>query len=107
MALADVGLSLLLALLSAGAGVLISLRSKTTQEASQNLIAILLLPPTLLGPIVLVIGTVRPEWKPKLLLASAGPEQVLLVGLGILAAVTAALLLAAKFHFERSRLYLD
>jgi hypothetical protein len=54
-----------------------------------------------------VIGTVRPEWKPKLLLASAGPEQVLLVGLGILAAVTAALLLAAKFHFERSRLYLD
>jgi ABC-2 type transport system permease protein len=49
VALADVGLSLLLALLSAGAGVLISLRSKTTQEASQNLIAILLLPPRYLA----------------------------------------------------------
>ncbi len=71
------------------------------------LISILLLPPMLLGPIVLVVGTLRPEWKPKVLLANADLEQMLLVGLAILAVVTAALLLAAMVQFQRSRLYLD
>jgi ABC-2 type transport system permease protein len=107
VALADLTLSLLLAMFSAGAGVLISLKSNTTQEATQKLIAILLLPPMLLGPIVLVVGTLRPEWKPKVLLANVGLEQMLLVGLVILAIVTAALLLTAMVQFQRSRLYLD
>jgi len=107
VALADLTLSLLLAMFSAGAGVLISLKSNTTQEATQKLGAILLLPPMLLGPMVLVVGTLRPEWKPKVLLANVGLEQMLLVGLAILAVATAALLLAAMVQFQRSRLYLD
>jgi ABC-2 type transport system permease protein len=107
VALADLALSLLLAMSSAGAGVLISLKSNTTQEATQKLIAILLIPPMLLGPVVLVVGSIRPEWKPKVLLAKADLEQMLLVGLVILAIVTAALLVTAMIHFRRSRLYLD
>jgi ABC-2 type transport system permease protein len=107
VALANLGLSLLLAIFSAGAGVVISLKSNTTQEATQKLIAILLLPPMLLGPIVLVAGTLRPEWKPKVLLANVGLERMLLVGLAFLAVVSAALLLFAMFQFQRSRLYLD
>jgi ABC-2 type transport system permease protein len=107
VALADLALSLLLAMFSAGAGVLISLRSKTTQEASQKLIAILLLPPMLLGPIVLVVGNLQPKWRPKVLLANAGLEQLLLFGLAILAVATAVLLLAAMIRFQRSRLNLD
>jgi ABC-2 type transport system permease protein len=107
VALADLALSLLLAMSSAGAGVLISLKSNTTQEATQKLVAILILPPVLLGPIILVVGTIRPEWKPKVLLANADLEQMLLIGLAILVVVTAALLLAAMVRFQRSRLYLD
>ena len=48
VALAGLALSLLLAMFSAGVGVLISLKSNTTQEATQKLIAILLLPPILM-----------------------------------------------------------
>jgi hypothetical protein len=61
----------------------------------------------LFGPIVLVVGSIRPEWKPKALLANADLEQMLLVGLALLAVVTATLLLTAMVQFQRSRLYLD
>jgi ABC-2 type transport system permease protein len=107
LAFADFAVSFLMATLSAGAGVLVSLRSKTTQEATQTLISILLVPPTLLGPIVLVIGRLRPEWKPKVLLANVGPEQVLLIGLAVLVVVALVLLLAAMARFQRARLFLD
>jgi ABC-2 type transport system permease protein len=107
VALADLALSFLIATLSAGAGVLVSLRSKTTQEATQILMAILLLPPTLLGPILLVVGSIQPEWKPRVLLANVSPEKVLLIGLAVLVVVALALLLAVLARFQRARLYLD
>ena len=52
IALVDLSFCTLIALLTAGVGVLLSLRSVTVQEAQQTLAAVLLLPPTLLGPIV-------------------------------------------------------
>ena len=107
VALADLALSFLLATISASAGVLISLRSKTTQEAMQTLMAILLLPPILLGPIVLVVGSIQPEWKPKVLMANVGSERMLLFGLVVLMVVAGTLLLAAMARFQRSRMYLD
>jgi len=46
--LADLAFSLLVALLTAGAGVLFSLRAATAQEAQQTLMAVLLIPPMIL-----------------------------------------------------------
>ncbi len=47
--LADLGLSLLLAVTVSGAGVLISLRSSTVQEAQQILMSAFMIPPMVLG----------------------------------------------------------
>ncbi|HSG17882.1 MAG TPA: hypothetical protein VLE70_16375 [Anaerolineae bacterium] len=59
------------------------------------------------GKTTLVIGTTRPEWKPKVLLANMNLEQMPLVGLAPLAVAAAALLVTAMVYFQRSRLHLD
>jgi ABC-2 type transport system permease protein len=106
-AAADVAVSFLMAALAASAGVLISLRSATVQEAQQTLMAVLMLPPTLLGPIMLIVARTRPEWGPKVLLANANPTLVSLIILAVLVAVNLGLLLAAMARFQRARLILD
>ena len=107
VAAADVVVSFLIAALAASAGVLISLRSATVQEAQQTLMAVLMLPPTLLGPIVLMVAGARPDWGPKVLLANANPTLVSLIILVVLVAVNLGLLLAAMARFQRARLILD
>jgi len=107
VAATDVGLSFLMAALAANAGVLISLRSATVQEAQQTLMAVLMLPPTLLGPITLLVARTRPEWGPKALLANANPTLASLIILAALVAVNLGLLLAAMARFQRARLILD
>lgn len=104
---ADLSLSLLMALLGSAAGVLISLRSRTVQDAQQMLTAVLFLPPTLLGPVVLLLGRQRPEWGLRSLMEKAGPTSVYLVVLAILVLITLALWLAAIRLFRRSRLLAD
>jgi ABC-2 type transport system permease protein len=102
----DLSLSLIVAALSVGAGVLISLRSATVQEAAQTLAAALLVPPALLGPVIAIVSTAKPEWGPKQLLAGADPNLVLLVFNGTLAFVALVLLGLAKARFQRSKLIL-
>ena len=103
----DVAVSFLMAALAANAGVLISLRSATVQQAQQTLMAVLMLPPTLLGPIMLVVARARPEWGPKVLLANANPTLMSLIILTALVAINLGLLLAAMARFQRARLTLD
>lgn len=98
-------MSLVLATLAANAGVLISLRARAVQEATQTL-AFLLVPGTLLGPIVLLVGRSRPEWSPKAIIASVGPTNLLLIVLAVLVALDALLFIAASARFQRAKLIL-
>jgi len=102
IALADLGLSFLLATLAAGAGVLISLRSATAQEAAQTMMAVFLLPPMLLGMVLLVFSEQILG-----LLATLDGTQILFIAIVVLAAVGLGLLMAAMARFQRARLILD
>ena len=88
------------------AGVLISLRSATVQEAAQTLAAVLLLPPALLGPVMAILVTAKPEWGPKQLLADTNPNAVLLMFAGTLGLTALILLSLARKKFQRSKLIL-
>jgi len=100
--LGNVGLSVVLATLCAGAGVLISQKAHTTQEAAQILMGVFLFIPTLLGPVALAfhrqIGPV---------LAALGPVRILLILLGSLTILDVVVLSVAVRRFERSRLTLS
>jgi len=100
----DLGLAVSITLLGVSAGVLVSLRAGTAQEAQQTLTALLFLPPTLLGPVVLLLGRARPEWQLKRVLAHLGPTNVFLSLFGVLMAIGIALAFRAVARFQRSRL---
>ena len=103
IALADLGLSFLLATLAAGAGVLISLRSQTVQEAIQTLTAVLLLPPMLLG----MVATLMLPDQVRGLFRTFDGTQVLLIVLAVLAMIDLGVFAAAMARFQRARLILD
>ena len=103
IALADLGLSFLLATLAAGAGVLISLRSETVQEAMQTLTAVLLLPPMLLG----MVATLILRDQVRELFRAFDGTQVLLIVLAVLAMIDLGVFAAAMARFQRARLILD
>lgn len=103
--IADLVLSLLMATLFASAGVLISMRSETVQQAAQILMAIFLVPVMLLQVIAMVFRNQLND----LLGGSLGNldgTQVLLVVTGVLLLLTAGVLAAAVARFRRSRLFL-
>jgi ABC-2 type transport system permease protein len=103
IALGGLALSLLGAGLVASAGVLVSLRAASVQQAQQSLsLAILLL---LFVP-VFGVQALPGDWKLSLARAVAGasiPEVILAVA-ALLAALDAALLAAALARFQRDRL---
>lgn len=103
VAVAAILLSLLLAVLTAAAGVLISLRIGTVQEASQLLMMSFLAPPTLAGPLVMIFFRGRL----KETLGRLDPTQALGVAAAAFALVSVVLLAAAMARFQRSRLILD
>lgn len=100
--LADVIVSFLLATLAAGAGVLISLRSQTVQEAMQTLTAVVLLPPMLLGMLITVMSDQVRE-----IASNLKSEQMLLIIVIFLAVVDLVVFFEMMTRFRRSRLYLD
>ena len=102
VALADLALSFLLATLATGAGILISLRSETVQEASQTLTAVLVLPPMLLGMLMTLLRDRVQE-----ILGAFKGEQILLIVVAILAVIDVVVFVAAMARFQRSRMYLD
>jgi ABC-2 type transport system permease protein len=102
IALADLALSFLLATLATGAGVLISLRSHTVQEAAQALTAVLFVPPMLLGMLLTILRDRVGE-----LLGAVQGEHILLIVVAILAGIDVVVYIGAVTRFQRSRLYLD
>lgn len=105
--IAGATLSLTFALLTAGAGVLFSLRAESVQQAQQSLMAVMLIPLLILQAVFMVGGSI-PGIKDKLqaFLESVTLEQVALI-IGIVLAVLAlgCITLAIR-KFERSKLIL-
>jgi ABC-2 type transport system permease protein len=98
---AYLGFSLLMAILTSGAGVLISMRAKTAQEASQLLISILLMPPMIFG-----LGATMLIRRSNILETVDG-SLILLAIAAVLLVATVALVWAAMRRFQRSRLVFD
>ena len=106
--LADLVFSFLVAMLTAGAGVLFSLRSATAQEAQQTLMAVLLIPPMILQfALFAILGSESGEARFKEVLASLSFEQVVLVIVAVLVVLDVVLLMAAMARFKRARLALS
>jgi len=105
--LADLAFSFLVAMLTAGAGVLFSLRAATAQEAQQTLMAVLLIPPMILQfALFAILGSESGEARFREVLATLSFEQVILVIAAFLVVLDVALLMAAMARFKRARLVL-
>jgi len=109
MTLANVAISLLLASLVAGLGVLISLRAATVQEAQQSLMTATLFPLVLLQMIPLLLLNVVPDGRALLkeLVEAANPAQIILIVMAVLVVLDLALLVMAMVRFKRTRLIMD
>jgi ABC-2 type transport system permease protein len=105
--LADLAFSFLVAMLTAAAGVLFSLRAATTQEAQQTLMAVLLIPPMILQfGLFAILSSESGEARFREVLATLSFEQVILVIVAVLLVLDVALLMAAMSRFKRARLIL-
>jgi ABC-2 type transport system permease protein len=105
---ADLGLSFFVALLTAGAGVLISLRSSTVQSAQQALMLILMIPLVLIqigGLVVLQTSGGRGQLKE--IFAALQLGEVALILVAALALIDLGLIAAAFVRFNRARLILQ
>jgi ABC-2 type transport system permease protein len=105
VALADLAVSFLAAVLFASAGVLISMRAKTVQQAAQILMSILLVPAMLLQLVLFVFVSQSRDLIDRI--ATLDGRQLLAVVLVVLVVLTAGVLIAAVATFRRSRLVLS
>jgi len=106
--LADLAFSLLVAMLTAGAGVLFSLRAATTQEAQQTLMAVLLIPPMILQfALFAIMGSDSGKARLNEVLGALSFKQIILVIVAVLVVLDLGLLLAAMARFQRARLIVD
>jgi ABC-2 type transport system permease protein len=88
-----------MALLTAGAGVFVSLKAATAQEASQILTFAILIPPMLAQIVPLLFRDQMTRF-----LDVVNGTQLLVIALVVLVVVDAGVLLAAVARFRRSRL---
>jgi ABC-2 type transport system permease protein len=96
---ADVVLSFLVAAFVTGAGILISLRAATVQEAQQLLMTILLIPP-------IVLAVILTAFHKQIANALGGLDfmQAVLIAIGVFIVMDVVLLLADMARFRRARL---
>jgi ABC-2 type transport system permease protein len=105
--LAALAFSFLIALLTAAAGVLFSLRAATAQEAQQTLMAVLLIPPMILQfGLFAILSSESGEASFREVLSSLSFEQIILVIVAVLLVLDVVLLMAAMARFQRARLIL-
>ncbi|MEK7407548.1 MAG: ABC transporter permease [Acidobacteriota bacterium] len=99
-------MSLLVSLLAASGGILISLRAPTVRQAGQILSLVLM---SLVFVMVFGGRMIPPPWKARLAAAFAAPNltRTALVAGAVLALIDAVLLAAAIARFKRARLILD
>ncbi len=88
-----------MALLTAGAGVFVSLKVATAQEAAQILTFGIIIPPMLLQLVPLLFRDQMAQF-----LDTVNGPQLLLIVLVVLVVLDVAMLLAAAARFQRSRL---
>jgi uncharacterized membrane protein len=100
--IADVTLSFLLATLSAGAGVIVSQRSATVQEATQRLMSIFLVPVMILQAVLALFLRKIIDYAEKM-----NAELLLLIVVAVLVVLNVGVLSAAFTRFKRSRLVLS
>jgi ABC-2 type transport system permease protein len=106
--LAALAFSFLVAMLTAGAGVLFSLRAATAQEAQQTLMAVLLIPPMILQfALFAILGSESGEARFREVLSALSFEQIILVIVAVLLALDVVLLMATMARFKRARLILS
>jgi ABC-2 type transport system permease protein len=99
--LVDLAVAFVVALLVASAGILLSLRASTVQEAQQTLGVVVMVPPMVIGLVLLAFRDRIGDW-----LTGVSVTQVVLIIGGLLLAVSVILLLAASRRFQRNRLIL-
>ena len=99
IALGSLALSFLMAALTAGAGVFISLRTATAQEATQILTAAILIPPMLLQVLPLLFRDQMAQF-----IDSVNGPQLLAIVLAVLAVLDVVVLLGTVARFRRARL---
>jgi ABC-2 type transport system permease protein len=102
IALMVVVLSFLVAMLVAGAGIFISLRAATVQEAQQLLMTILLVIPMVLGFVFFAFHNQIGD-----ALEGIDVMQIVYIAMAVLFVVDVVLLLAATARFQRARLILN
>jgi ABC-2 type transport system permease protein len=104
--LGGLALSLLVAGVAAGAGVLVSLRAATVRQAQQTLSLMVML---LFFIPVFGLQALPAEWQARLAawLTGARVTTVIAAAAGVLLALNLALFLAALARFKRTRLILD
>ena len=98
----DLGVAVIVALLVSGAGVILSLRASTVQEAQQTLGAVVMVPLMAIGVILFLLLDQVSDW-----LAGVSVTAVILAVAGFLLALSLALLLFALQRFQRNRLILS
>jgi ABC-2 type transport system permease protein len=105
--IANILISFLFATLTAGAGVLFSLRAESVQQAQQSLMAVMLIPLLLFQAVFMVAGALPPvREKLEAFLETTSLEQVVLIIGVILALLAAACLTLAIRKFNRAELIL-
>jgi ABC-2 type transport system permease protein len=98
-AVGSVGLSLLMSVLLASTGVLVSMRAATVQEAAQTLMAIFLVPPMALQAVALLFRDQLYGF-----LRAIDGRRFLLALMAVLALLAVGVTTAATARFRRSRL---
>jgi len=108
IALGNLALGLIVAMLGAGAGVVISLRAATVQEAQQTMMAAIMFPPLLLAVLTTAVVTANEEWLDAVrdLFGHLSSWQGILAVLAVLLALDLLLLRWAAARFQRGRLIL-
>lgn len=99
IALGSLALSFLMAVLTASAGVFVSLKVATAQEAAQILTFAIIIPPMLLQLVPLLFRDQMMQF-----LDTVDGPHLLLIVLAVLLVLDVAVLLAAVARFQRSRL---
>lgn len=94
---------------AAGAGVIISLRSATVQEAAQTLTAVFFIPPILLTATLFVLVPLLKDNSGPIsaFFATLDGTQILFIFIAVLIVLNAGVLSTAMARFQRSRLFLD
>jgi len=103
----NLALSLLMAVLVAGMGILVSLRAETVQQAAQTLMALFVVPIILMQLAAFVIPMALPSDQIRRLIESIDGTQLMLIVLAVLALLAASIFALAMARFQRSRLALD